>query len=70
MTLTKFAIIGYGSMGSVHHKSISEIDNIILHSVFDTDKKKLKKINNDISVFDKFNEFIDHIKKENVNHSK
>ncbi len=66
MTLTKFAIIGYGSMGSVHHKSISEIDNIILHSVLDTDKKKLKKINNDISVFDKFNEFIDHIKKENV----
>ena len=61
MELNKLAIIGYGSMGSIHHKSINEDSNASLDAVFD--KKEVNiSLNKSVKQFDDYKKFLNYIK--------
>ena len=65
MELNKLAIIGYGSMGSIHHKSINEDNNTSLDAVFD--KKKVNiSLNKSIKQFNDYKNFLDYIKTSEI----
>ena len=56
MELNKLAIIGYGSMGSIHHKSIIEDRRCTLDAVFD--KKNLNvSLSKNIKQFNDYKKF-------------
>lgn len=66
MKLFKFSIIGYGSMGHVHHKAIDEFEDIVLDSVLEVDSSKIKKIDKNIKVFSDFNTYLDYLDNEKI----
>ena len=66
MKLFNLAIIGYGAMGSVHHKSINEMDSIKLSAVFEPNKNKTKNLSKNIKVFNSYNKFLSYLQESNI----
>ena len=61
MTLTNFALIGLGSMGSIHKKSIDENKNFKLDAVYEVDKNKVLSLKNKTNVFSDYKKFLNYI---------
>ena len=66
MKLFNLSIIGYGAMGSVHHKSINELDNLKLSAVYEPNKNKTKNLSKNIKVFNSYNKFLSYLQESNI----
>lgn len=65
MELNKLAIIGYGSMGSIHHKSIIENRSTTLDAVFDI-KNLNVSLSKEIKQFNDYKKFLDYLSTSQV----
>ncbi len=67
MEKIKIGIIGYGHLGKMHVKNLSELssemENVELHGVYDLDKEKYKSFdgNNNIIFYDTLDELLENI---------